>query len=81
MAWIKVVGEDDADGSLRTYYEKYGTPREGVDNILKIHSLNPDSLKHHYEMYQHLMRGPSGLGRAQREMIAVVVSKINTCHY
>ncbi|MCA1605632.1 MAG: carboxymuconolactone decarboxylase family protein [Acidobacteria bacterium] len=27
------------------------------------------------------MRGPSGLSRVQREMIAVVVSAANHCHY
>ena len=29
----------------------------------------------------HLMRGPSGLSRVEREMIAVVVSKANDCYY
>lgn len=81
MAWIKMITEDEAHGQLKTYYKKYGDPFEGVDNILKIHSLNPDSLRHHYEMYKHLMKGPSGLSRMQREMIAVVVSKLNGCHY
>ena len=76
-----MIKEDEALGSLKTYYKKYGSLSEGVDNILKIHSLNPDSLKHHYEMYNHLMRGESRLSRIQREMIAVVVSKINACHY
>ena len=81
MAWIKIVNEDDAQGVLKTYYKKYGDSSSGVDEILKIHSLNPDSLKHHYEMYKHLMAGRSGLSRVQREMIAVVVSRINACHY
>jgi uncharacterized peroxidase-related enzyme len=76
-----MIDDDQATGRLRTYYKKYGSPFEGVDNILKIHSLNPDSLRHHYEMYNHLMTGPSGLSRMQREMIAVVVSKLNACHY
>jgi alkylhydroperoxidase family enzyme len=81
MAWIKTIDEGDARGVLETYYKKFGDCSEGVDEILKIHSLNPDSLRHHYEMYKQLMAGPSGLSRMQREMIAVVVSKINACHY
>jgi len=81
MAWIKMISEDGARGVLKTYYKKYGGPFAGLDDILKIHSLNPESLRHHYEMYKHLMTGPSGLSRMQREMIAVVVSKINACHY
>ena len=81
MAWIKMIEEDQATGQLKTYYKKYGNPSEGVDNILKIHSLNPESLRHHYDLYKHLVAGPSGLSRMQREMIAVVVSKLNACHY
>ena len=81
MAWIRVVDEEHATGYLKSLYKKYGDPFEGVDNILSIHSLNPESLKHHYDMYKHLMAGKSGLSRMQREMIAVVVSQINGCHY
>lgn len=53
----------------------------GLDRILAIHSLNPLSLEHHYVLYSHLMRGPSPLSRAQREMIAVAVSAENDCFY
>jgi uncharacterized peroxidase-related enzyme len=81
MAWIRMIDEDEAQGPLKSYYKKYGEPGGDVDNILKIHSLNPDSLKWHYELYAHLMRGKSGLTRMQREMIGVVVSRMNACHY
>jgi len=81
MPWIKTIKEDEAHGFLRNLYKKYSNPFEGVDNILKIHSLNPDTLKLHYDFYKHLMTGRSGLSRMQREMIAVVVSVANDCHY
>jgi uncharacterized peroxidase-related enzyme len=81
MAWIKVIREDEATGRLKELYEKYTEPWGGVDNILKIHSLNVKSLKVHYDLYAHLMRGRSELSRAQREMIAVVASAANHCHY
>ncbi len=81
MAWIKVISPAEADGVLRRLYERYVEPAGGVDNIIAIHSLNPKSLETHYELYAHLMRGRSELSRAQREMIAVVVSAINQCHY
>ena len=80
MAWIEWIDEADATGELKELYERCGT-REGVDHILKIHSLNPESLKGHYQYYRHLMRGRSGLSRAEREMIAVVVSAANDCFY
>lgn len=80
MPWIEWIAEEEATGRLRELYDKYAG-RFGVDHILKIHSLNPDSLEHHYSLYAHLMRGPSNLSRAEREMIAVVVSVANDCFY
>jgi alkylhydroperoxidase family enzyme len=56
-------------------------PDGSVDNILSIHSLNPASLKSHFDLYKQCMYGQSELTRRQREMIAVVVSAVNKCHY
>ena len=81
MAWIKVIAENEAQGRLKQLYNRLLTRWGIVDNILKIHSLNPPSLSGHYEFYKTLMRGYSGLSRIQREMIAVVVSAANKCHY
>jgi uncharacterized peroxidase-related enzyme len=81
MAWIRMIDEDEAQGRLRELYGRMQEPSGGVDNILKIHSLNPPSLQGHFEFYRALMRGPSPLSRAQREMIAVTVSAANRCHY
>lgn len=81
MAWIKVLAEDEADGELKDIYERLTEPWGGVDNIMKIHSLNIPSLQAHNDMYRILMRGSPDLSRAQREMIAVVVSAANQCHY
>lgn len=81
MAWIEVIREADAEGKLREAYRKLTEPWGGVDNIMKIHSLNLPSLHAHFELYKTLMYGRSGLSRVQREMIAVVVSAVNRCHY
>ena len=81
MAWIKVITEEEATGRLKELYDQYQEPSGIVDNILKIHSLNVKSLKGHYDLYAHLMRGRSDLSRIQREMIAVVTSAVNRCHY
>ena len=81
MAWIEVVSEAAATGELKDLYEQCLEPWGGVDNILKIHSLNPDSLKAHLLLYKTVMYGRSPIKRPDREMIAVVVSGINQCHY
>lgn len=81
MAWIKVISLEEATGRLKELYEKYREPWGGVDHIMSIHSLNVKSMKTHYDLYAHLMRGRSPLSRTQREMIAVVASVANHCHY
>ena len=79
MAHIPYVPHEDAEGPLAEMYERYGGPE--IDNIIRIHSLNPPSMVHHVQLYSHLMRGRSPLTRVQREMIAVAVSAANDCFY
>jgi len=81
LAYIPYVSYEDAEGPLTELYQRYGGSDGAVDNILRIHSLNPPSLEHHVRLYSHLMRGRSPLSRIQREMIAVTVSAINDCFY
>lgn len=81
MAWIKVIKEDKAEGELKKVYDTMIEPWGGVDNIMKIHSLNVPSLKAHNLIYGTLMRGKSDLSREQREIIAVVASVANHCKY
>ena len=81
MAWIDTINERDADGSLKDQYAKLKDSRNGGDNILKIHSLNPESLDTHVRLYKTIMYGKSPISRVDREMIAVLVSSINQCHY
>ena len=81
MAYIPYVPYEDAKGLLAELYRQYREPWGGVDNIVRIHSLNPRSMRDHVQLYVHLMRGRSPLTRIQREMVAVAVSAINDCFY
>jgi len=81
MAFIRVIQEDEAEGEVRDLYEQYRAPWGGVDNILKIHSLLPSTLKPHVDLYRAVMFGKGPLTRRQREMIATVVSQKNDCAY
>jgi alkylhydroperoxidase family enzyme len=82
MAWINMIHEEEADGELADLYKKYRSRESGMmDHILKIHSLDPPTMETHIQMYRGLMFGPSELSRKEREMIAVVVSVENSCHY
>ena len=81
MAWIPMIQEGKAEAELKDWYDKLYEPWGGVDNIMKIHSLNVSTLKGHYELYLSAMKGTKDLSYKQREMIAVVVSSINQCNY
>ena len=81
MAYIDIIDPDHAEGIVKQEYEK-GIHRSGrVYNILKIMSLSPTALKDAMRMYLTIMYGESELSRAQREMIATVVSQVNHCKY
>ena len=81
MAFISYVPEQAAGSELKKLYQKYRGSDGNLDNILKIHSHNPRSMRAHFELYSWLMRGKSELSRLPREMVAVVVSALNHCHY
>lgn len=81
MAFIRYVPDHEAGGLLASLYARYSGEKGSVDNIIRIHSLNPPSMRDHVDLYSHLMRGPSPLTRVQREMIAVTVSAANDCFY
>ena len=81
MAWIPMIKEGQAKTELKDWYNKLREPWGGVDNIMKIHSLNVSTLKGHYELYLSAMKGTKDLSNKQREMIAIVVSSLNKCHY
>ena len=81
MAWITTIDEGDADGRLAKLYAELVEKRGKISNILKVHSLNPEALGSHLDLYMGIMFGRSGLSRAEREAIAVVVSASNDCAY
>ena len=52
-----------------------------VDNIIAVHSLNPRGLASHQGVYSSAMRGTATLRKVERELVALVVSSENVCHY
>lgn len=79
--WIRVIEQKEAAGRLRQVYEETAKKRGGLAQIHKIHSLNPESLSAHMELYLTLMFGVSPLSRRERELIGVAVSRTNGCLY
>lgn len=81
MSWIEEIEVSEADGRLAEIYADLIDKRGKVSNILKVQSLNPAAMSDHLRLYMTLMFGKSGLSRAEREAIAVVVSASNECAY
>lgn len=79
--WIRVVHEAGATGPLAEHYRAAVARAGKVFQIIKIQSLRPDCIDASMQMYKTIMFGPSGLSRAEREMVATVVSVANHCHY
>ena len=52
-----------------------------MPNVLRVYAHPARHLELWNAFYDELMRGESALTKAQREMIAVVVSTANRCHY
>ncbi len=81
MPYIKQITIDQATGLLKKELEKAVARAGRVWNIVQIMSLNGRVMKSSMEMYGATMFAESPLTRAQREMLAVVVSKANHCVY
>ena len=89
MSWIRIIDEEEAASSsehskLARLYRGAEDPEHGaVDNVLRIHSLRPESLEGHIRLYRSVLhpRDPAGLSRREREVVGVAVSAANACHY
>ena len=82
MPWIETLHEDEWEDELAELKSDVIDPiHKRVDWIMRIHSLDPRSLKAHLALYRQAMRGTKNLRKVEREMIALIVSRINDCHY
>ncbi|MGH3442699.1 MAG: hypothetical protein ACRDUY_11785 [Nitriliruptorales bacterium] len=83
MAWIEVASDEEwGGGELAELHPKVvDRSYDRVDHIMQIHSLDPGSLRAHHDLYAQAMRGTASFRKVDRELIALVVSQLNDCHY
>ena len=81
MPNLRLIEEGEATGALKAEYDAAIACAGKVFNIVKAMSLNAETLRASMELYRAVMFGRSELSRAQRELLAVVVSRANDCHY
>ena len=81
LTWVRVPDESELPPEVLELWapsiEKLGF----VPNVLRLFALRPSHLLAWNAHYDELMKGDSGLTKAEREMIAVVVSVTNDCAY
>ena len=80
MAWIRTVSEEEATGEVKPIYDASLKLYGFVPNIRKALSLNPTALRAYTQLSGAVYHG-SALPPEEREMIAIVVSAANRCHY
>lgn len=81
MSWIEEIESRDGDPGLQRALKNVKDTRGKVSNIMKAQSLFPSAMDAHLKLYQCLMHDEGELSRAEREMIALVVSATNNCTY
>jgi len=81
VAFIDYIPYDEASPQLQELYRRYGGADSTPANIIRIAGHNPKTMEGHMTFHRAIMYGDSPLTRHQREMIGVVVSALNNCHY
>lgn len=81
MPWIRIIPSEEADPALERAYEIVSQRRGGVANIVGVHSVHPEVMLAHIQLYEEIMFSRSELTRAERETVAVGVSSANDCFY
>jgi uncharacterized peroxidase-related enzyme len=66
---------------IRAVFDKCLEKIGFVPNVLRSYTLRPRKFEVFRRYNNELMLGESGLSKLEREMIAVVVSCVNHCHY
>ena len=81
-AWIKMLTPEEATGRLRELYDRVTTPHGTVDNVMRAHSLRPETLEGHLMLYKSVLHNSANtLPFWFLEAVATYVSLTNRCHY
>jgi uncharacterized peroxidase-related enzyme len=81
-SWIEFVPYTDAQGKLKTLYDRIKGPNDNVDNIMLVHSLRPHTLEGHMVLYKNVLHHTSNtLPKWLLETVGVYVSLLNKCSY
>ena len=80
-AWLSVPPADSLPEAVATQIGPVAQKIGFVPNVARLLAISPDHFTGWWRYFDELMRGPSGLSKTQREMIAVVISAEARCPY
>lgn len=81
-AWIRMIGDDEADEGLLETLKLARTPHGTVDNVMRVHSLRPNTMRGHVVLYRAALHDDANtLPMWLQETIASYVSSLNDCPY
>ena len=81
MPYVRTIPYEDAQGELKDVYDMMIKTRGRIPNVQAASSLKPNIMKTLMGHVASVMYGESGVSRAEREMVAAVVSATNKCQY
>ena len=81
MPYVKTIPYEEAQGELKDVYDNMIKVRGNISNVQAVSSLRPHIIKTLAAHVGSVMRSESGVSRAEREMVAAVVSATNKCQY
>lgn len=73
--------EAELPDDIKDIYDQNNGKIGFVPNVFRAYSRRPEHFRAFMHYHDVLMRGPSGLSRAEREAIVVAVSSENRCQY
>lgn len=80
--WISHIPYTEAEGRLRSLYDRIKGPDDNVDNIMLAHSLRPHSMEGHMALYKYVLHHASNaIPKWFLETLGVYVSSLNACAY
>ena len=80
--WIRMISDAEADAGLADALAGARTPHGTVDNILRVHSLRPNTMRGHMTLYRAALHDPANtLPLWLQETVASYVSVLNGCAY
>ena len=81
MPYVRTIPFEESQGELTEAYDIMIKNLERIPNVQAVSSLKPNIMKPLVAYVGSAMFGKSGVSRAERKMVAAVVSATNECQY